>query len=100
MGCKCRRAERRKARYAREAARLAAAKGADQLEEAWGEDTSDEDEAEVARYGRERAQILEVRSASASSETFLDPRRCRALLAFCTGGLVRGLSLELSALAC
>ena len=54
--CERRRAERRKARHA-------AARRAEQLEEAWGEHTTDEDEPEVARYGRERAQILEVRTS-------------------------------------
>ena len=59
--CERCRAERRRARHAVEAERVAASKRADQLEEAWGEDTTDEDEPEVARYTRERAQILEVR---------------------------------------
>lgn len=41
--------------------RVTAAKEADTLEATWGDDTTDEDDGEVARYTRERNQIMEVR---------------------------------------
>jgi len=58
----CRRKAALQARLAREGARVAAAAGrqGERQEAAWGDATSDEDEAEVARYSRERGQILEV----------------------------------------
>ena len=55
----CRRASLQ-ARLAREGARIAAARQGERQEAAWGEATSDEDDAETARYTRERSQILEV----------------------------------------
>jgi hypothetical protein len=54
------RAERRRRRYEREAQRAQRMGG--QVEERWGGDTSDEEEGDVGRYKRERAQILEVRA--------------------------------------
>ncbi len=60
--CGCHRKAALQARLAREGARIAAAAGrqGERQEAAWGDATSDEDEAEVARYSRERGQILEV----------------------------------------
>ena len=59
--CICRRKAALQARLARETARIAAAgREGERQEAAWGDATSDEDEAEVARYSRERGQILEV----------------------------------------
>lgn len=56
----CYRVTRRKARHARELSRVTAAKQGDTLEATWGNDTTDEDDGEVARYARERNQIMEV----------------------------------------
>ena len=65
MGCGCRRKAALQARLAREGARIAATgQSAGRQEAAWGDATSDEDEAEVARYSRERGQILEVETSS------------------------------------
>ena len=60
--CVRRRKAALQARLAREGARIAAAAGrqGERQEAAWGDATSDEDEAEMARYSRERGQILEV----------------------------------------
>ena len=64
----CRRKAALQARLAREGARIAAAgRQGERQEAAWGEATSDEDEAEVARYCRERSQILEVGFGAHSS---------------------------------
>jgi hypothetical protein len=62
LSCGCRRRAAVQARLAREGARIAAAGLGEAQEAAWGEATSEEDEAEVARYDRERGQILEVRA--------------------------------------
>ena len=69
----CPRTERRKARYAKELSRAASARKAGALEEVWGDETTDEDDLEIARHTRERNQITEVRCDCGERDSYGAP---------------------------